>query len=368
MTIQRARQLLDPQNGHELAELASRVSIYPEVAAELEAFRRADYFEPGKYLLADVGAGTLDIATFAIGNGMDFFGRFTFYSMDVAPLGAFKLHEARLESLKNVGLRANQQVAMEQLAYRIPHRASDYLDGEPENRENIFYHLNAADREFSEKATRSITSIVMATHVNLSRHHRQPLSPFRDGLDVFLCGGGARLDFFQSLIGSVESRLRDYLTWDSRTGLTSHNLPLPQDLTAPGISREDYDRIAVAYGLSFQAMDLPEIHVADLKTEVEQTKRSGVLVDVARLDQIVQDIYYPPRPPYHTWREVPLRRPVTLSRLMNTELYRDVPSFKVRQRYGEKLGREVNIAEVIPDEVIIDELAVNQLRPRFAHR
>jgi hypothetical protein len=251
------------------------------------------------------------------------------------------------------------------MAYRIPDNASAYLDGEAVNRDNLLFHLGSADRKFGEAATRSIVSVAMATHVNLRRTHHQQLSPFRDGMDLFLCGGGAKLQFFQQLIDDVEEQLRGYLSWDQRVGIRVQRLPLPANLIAQGLAPDEYDRIAVAFGLSFPAMDLPEIRVADLKTEVEQAKRSGVAINAAQLDQIVRDLYYPPPPPQDKWREVKLRRPLSLGRVMAADVFEHVNESLLRKRFESRVGHPLSMNDILPDSVIIEELAVNHWRPRF---
>lgn len=361
--LDRTKHLLDPRNRSELAHVVSRVRVYPEVAAELEAFRRAVFFQRGNYLLADVGAGTLDIATFAIGNGADAFGRFVFHAMDVAQLGAFKLHEARLNELRAVGLRAKSTVTMEDMAYRIPDNPRDYLEGEAVTRQNLLFHLEEADRKFGKEAVNSIVSVAMATHINLRRTQRQQLSPFRNGINLFLCGGGAKLQFFQQLIEEVEAQLRDYLAWGPGAQINLHRLPFPRNLIALGLAPDEYDRIAVAYGLSFPAMDLPEIQVGDLKVEVAKAKRSGVAISAAQLDQILHDIYHPKPSPNFT--EVPLQRPVTIARLASTKAFAGIPESQIKSRFESCTGRSFATNDILPDSIVIEEFAARRWRPRF---
>ena len=65
------------------------------------------------------------------------------------------------------------------------------------------------------------------------------------GLPFFLCGGGARMNYYLEL----ESQLQQQpgFTWLKADAWT---MGVPGDLVANGLSDEDYDRVSVAYGLS----------------------------------------------------------------------------------------------------------------------
>jgi hypothetical protein len=62
-------------------------------------------------------------------------------------------------------------------------------------------------------------------------------------LPFFLCGGGSRLMLYRKLIDSLErpDQLQARLS----------KLAIPEFLEAPGLPPSDYDRLSVAYGLSF---------------------------------------------------------------------------------------------------------------------
>ena len=64
-------------------------------------------------------------------------------------------------------------------------------------------------------------------------------------MPYFLCGGGARHSFYEQIKPALQ-RPRG-ATW---LNLVPKPLSLPANLRAEGVSRADYDRLSVAYGLS----------------------------------------------------------------------------------------------------------------------
>jgi hypothetical protein len=65
------------------------------------------------------------------------------------------------------------------------------------------------------------------------------------GMPFFLCGGGARHSFYKKL--KTEMQRQPNCSW---LNASYRELALPKTLHAEGVSRADYDRLSVAYGLS----------------------------------------------------------------------------------------------------------------------
>lgn len=81
---------------------------------------------------------------------------------------------------------------------------------------------------------------------------------------MFLCGGGANCDLFKEIFDSESEKLAEF-------PIKITKLPKPDQLVAQGVSESDYDRISVAYGLSFDPFDIGEIikknEVDDIRTQ-----------------------------------------------------------------------------------------------------
>lgn len=67
----------------------------------------------------------------------------------------------------------------------------------------------------------------------------------RDDIPVYLCGGGSRHSLHQRL---TQANNHSFYSW---MRVSFRALNKPSNLDAPGLSRLDFDRLSVAYGLSF---------------------------------------------------------------------------------------------------------------------
>lgn len=347
----------------------NRIRAYPEVAAELETFRRSEFGEYGRFLLVDVGAGTLDVSTFAINEGGEDNDRIYFYSTEVAHLGAFRWHENRLRRLRDTGLRLTRQTPREEVDYAIPTDISEFGGATRAERENLQFQIQKADSEFKSSCADVIVKAVMATHIHLSRTGNRNASAFRNEVPAFLCGGGARLQFYEDVLGTVRDRLGKYLDWSSSPGLTRRKIADLRNLIAPRLPPSDLDRFAVAYGLSFEHRDLPYIRVGDLSTELRRAKENPAdwrdRVTVEQASRILNKLLYPPLPPDHELREIRLKRPVTIDRLTREHIFEGIEIRQIRMVFSKKVGFPLSDYSEISDEHVVDVLRVNRCRPRF---
>ena len=82
-----------------------------------------------------------------------------------------------------------------------------------------------------------------------------------NNIPVYLCGGGCRHPLFQRL--TQANGHHSFYTWMK---VNFRTLSKPSNLDAPGLNRLDFDRLSLAYGLSFldvgkvvNAMPRPQI-------------------------------------------------------------------------------------------------------------
>lgn len=66
------------------------------------------------------------------------------------------------------------------------------------------------------------------------------------GVPMFLCGGGTRMKFYRDL--EQEMQHMEGYTW---LNAAARPIEVPRRLIAPGLSQQEYDRLSVAFGLSF---------------------------------------------------------------------------------------------------------------------
>jgi hypothetical protein len=76
-----------------------------------------------------------------------------------------------------------------------------------------------------------------------------------------MCGGGKNVDVYQNAFSLAGQEFV----------LRKLNLPVPENVRSPTITESNFDRVAVAYGLSFSADDLGKIC---RRTEVDDVRLS----------------------------------------------------------------------------------------------
>jgi hypothetical protein len=227
------------------------VTVVPEIAAQIYGFvvsSRFDRQAPNLYLMADVGAGTVDSSLFRVKRAGRGKWDFEFYTSLVEPNGASNLHRHRskwwAEELiaceASEPLRAKLEEARFQtdIGLRVPASYADYFTGiqiEP------FERNRTPDVEFFDRV---VAQVQGKTFWRAWKNQLLPQSSLT-GIPFFLCGGGGRMEFYQKL--EVELRNMPGCSW---LKAEPWRLAVPSDLEALGLDEEDYDRLSVAYGLS----------------------------------------------------------------------------------------------------------------------
>jgi hypothetical protein len=225
--------------------------VVPELSAQIYGFLNSTRFDPlarNLFLMVDVGAGTVDSTVFHVTRGRGNKFQFRFLSNIVDFHGVFNLHQARLRCFKSA-LENNSSPQSEYLKLTlsnlptvnllgIPERMDDYFKGV----EVIFSNTNLnPDVYFYKK----IRNQVVARTVGDSRDYL--LNVYELGeMPMFLCGGGSRMQFYRKLE-------KDLLAHPNATwfGFRPQRLEVPSNLSSSGIKPEDFDRLSVAFGLSF---------------------------------------------------------------------------------------------------------------------
>lgn len=221
------------------------VNTIPEIIAEVIGYFRSPMRETGMYLIVDVGARTMDVSTFIVHEieGEDLYPILT---AEVEILGTFVLHQNRLKVCREItGKNLCKLISSYDGISPLP-EVEKYLSKPTHKDVETF---NNADMKFRDECSRLIRKVIKVT-----KDCRNPYSRvWSNGLPVFLCGGGAQVNVYQSLFNDIEKRLEK-----SRYSLTFNRkeLPFPRDLKNDDIH---FNRMAVAYGLSFPKYDIGDI-------------------------------------------------------------------------------------------------------------
>ncbi|MFC1850962.1 hypothetical protein ACFL27_12280 [candidate division CSSED10-310 bacterium] len=220
------------------------VIAIPEIIAEVIGYANSPLKKPGLHFLVDVGASTLDTSTFIL-NEKDYDKHYYLLTAEVDRYGSYSLHYHRLLLLSKI---LEKHLADWTIV-------NDGLSPIPDV-QDFFSEMNAKkvdlDSDFKIDCKKLVNKVILVTKNNRDPHSEV----WQKGLPVFLCGGGAKIDFYKKVITASANELGKNFNIAPYKIL---ELPLPANLKAPGLSRHDYNRLAVAYGLSFSKDSIGEI-------------------------------------------------------------------------------------------------------------
>jgi hypothetical protein len=224
------------------------VSVIPEVAAGVTTYARSPQRRMGAHLFVDVGATTLDTSVFLLNKSEDGL-RYAFLSADVdSHLGAIRLHRYRADRL---GQLVYARFAASDPLNPIPPTAQDCIPPPAA--------VEGVDECFRDQCIKKIVKVVweakMKDPAGMSVPDRGTVEP----IQILLSGGGVQLPLFQEAVHETGKRTAP----GGRAGLRVRPfqeapIPRPADLRAPNLSDADWQRLGIAYGLSFSAEDIGE--------------------------------------------------------------------------------------------------------------
>lgn len=232
------------------------VNTHPEVIMEVVGYARSPSRQNGLFLFVDVGATTLDSATFRIHSkeGEDVYA---LLKTSVERLGTMELHNRRIQTLKNSLQSTLQQANLIDPTLPLPN--SDHYEIQVGKNE-----LSENDICFFRECSAKIGEVIRET-----KECRDPnAGAWENGLPVFVCGGGARLHSYQKMI---EERGTSLNASTDINGFVIKEIPMPDQLGAPGLSLQEYGRLAVAYGLSFTFWEIGKIIPASRVSDIHKT-------------------------------------------------------------------------------------------------
>jgi len=256
---------------------ASRVHLYPEIAAQLAGYIRSPYRQFGNLLLVDVGAGTLDVSTLIIHPAGDE-DVVSFHLCDVKPLGVLRLYQARADALNGIrGSRTARSLeAFQDGCTAIPDTTGEMLDpslGLPTP--TLKRAFDQATEDFADKVLGTVLPCLTRFRaLQRKAHDNTGFDPWPRHLRFFLTGGGGRADFYreQLLKGPLENQLVRFTRWHpdpaqrraNGQGLRLESMPPPRNLVGfPASLTEHFDRLSVAYGLAQGAENLMRLTSAE---------------------------------------------------------------------------------------------------------
>jgi hypothetical protein len=275
----------DALNRYEQSDQLAEIDVVPELSAQIYGFVQSQRFDPKKpniFLLADIGAGTLDSSVFQVRKGRGGKWDFEFFTAQVGYNGVTALHKARIDwwktCLENEASEQARALAIaldaanniRSLHSRIPEKLDGYIDGATINfttqpKPGCSYPEGHPDGWLLNRSGLVMQQVRGYTFFKAKDYmEAQNL----DGIPLFLCGGGSRMESYDQNICS------ELASFPSVPWLRANKslLEIPINLDAPSVMREDYDRLSAAYGLSF--LEIGEIIRAMPKPKVLPKKKS----------------------------------------------------------------------------------------------
>lgn len=226
--------------------------VVPELSAQIYGFLESARFDPQAkniFMMVDVGAGTIDSSVFHVRRGKANKYYFDFYSNFVEFNGVVNLHAERIKwfrsAFRHNGISQDTIKMLDimevpaDLLKGIPEKINDYFDGIEISFENNEFSPDAIF--FNKKVKHQVTGKTL-------KKARKCVSSEKEfaGTPLFLCGGGSRMKYYKRLEEELLSHPN--ATWFR---FLPRKLDVPEILTAPGVDKEDFDRMSVAFGLSF---------------------------------------------------------------------------------------------------------------------
>jgi hypothetical protein len=250
-TVSQIEQVHDSVFDKELFDNDLEVEIIPEIAAQIYGFVVSTSFDKkaaNRFLMVDVGAGTVDASLFKVSSVKGGKFDFEFYTAIIQPFGVSNLHAERVKWwLNNIpdtssGLNLKKHLIASKyitdLGHIIPDECVDYLSGI--HFKKIF--PNQCDEDYFKY---KLSSQVRGSAVwRAYKDGYLTQSELKD-IPMFLCGGGSRAKFYSGLEKLVQHP--HGFSWLSVKPL---QLNFPRNLIAESILNNDFDRLSVAYGLS----------------------------------------------------------------------------------------------------------------------
>lgn len=252
------------------------VDVIPELSAQIYGFCVSQNFDKNAeniFMTVDVGAGTVDSSLFQVKKGKGGKWDFEFFTNHVQQYGVTNLHRNRVkwwsDALAGEADPASQLVkALNKNKSHtdhhgtIPDSMDDYLTGVSLK---FSVQKDHPDSKFFQKV------VVQVQGQTLYKAKDYLPQQMLTGIPMFLCGGGVRMPYYQKL----EQKLANIpgVTW---LKATKRALVIPKDLLADGLVPDDYDRLSVAFGLSFlevgkivKALPMPKV----INTQEDHTEK-----------------------------------------------------------------------------------------------
>jgi hypothetical protein len=225
--------------------LEAEPGVVPEFVAQIAGYLGSPQVKEGLHALIDIGAATLDVATFNIVLRNDWASppRIPIFFSAVRPLGTHYLRHNR-HSKFHLDLSWNDATPVE---------SSDEF-----GRRNVkpLDEVVEVDEQFVGQIVRCIVGVLDGTRTNTRGDPRS--AAWREGLPIFVTGGGANCLLYRQAIEVVQREVR--LRVEQRPGSSTHFRLIELNPTSGNVRQIAVgDRLTVALGLTEDAENIARV-------------------------------------------------------------------------------------------------------------
>ena len=226
--------------------------VVPELSAQIYGFLTSTKFDTKArniFMMVDVGAGTVDSSVFYVTRGRGKKLQFNFYSNIVEFNGVANLHVMRLSWFKKV-FKEIETLKPVVADIESLETSTDSLQGIPDSLVGYFKGLEISFNTQKDNPDAffyqyRLKNQVLAKTLHGARNCVESEYSFHS-MPVFICGGGSRMKFYRKLEEDILHHPN--ASWFR---FRPQQLEVPNILSAPGVNKNDFDRLSVAFGLSF---------------------------------------------------------------------------------------------------------------------
>jgi hypothetical protein len=225
------------------------INVIPEIAAEVVGYAKSTIRENGLHVLIDIGASTLDISGFVL-DERDGKTRYNFLTTDLEKLGTFFCNQERVSKIRaHLDRWFAHLQEREDLVIPIPQTIEDYFP-------KLSDFGKDGEKIVNDDFYKKCRSLIHRTLRALKKDRDSLSEKWREGLPIFLCGGGKFVEIYHYVMEDLE---KFWKTSMETNGFRFLPLPVPGNLNTVNFDGQGFDRFAVAYGLSFPEYDIGEM-------------------------------------------------------------------------------------------------------------
>ncbi|NHA14147.1 hypothetical protein [Thioalkalivibrio sp. XN279] len=236
------------------------VHAFPEIVAEVSGYARSKIRKAGLHFIMDVGAGTVDLATFNLVDRPDG-DAYAIFLTKVYSLGTARLLSYRQNALDSIlGKDSDRDEIVNKALFGGAGMTSSLPDLNTLAPSLSAERRPEVDSGFISMVRSGCAQILLETKANRIQDAYQ----WENGLPVFICGGGSLEPVYLRSLKLVESTFTP-----AKQGFRYIDLQMPDQFYASGLAPAMFHRLAVANGLAYRHFDIgepiPPSEIPDLK-------------------------------------------------------------------------------------------------------